>query len=439
MNPVTSVYWRGYRAKFVDQACFRSTLSHFGQNGSAGEATLREVASTIAIRTHNGTLPLAWDYGRVSGGLGDIERLWETLPIMTREGLRNQVRRQAAIPGSSMVYTGGSTGQPVGLALTRANFDHKRARLLAARVAMGWTPGMKVYAIWGSDSDIGRPDSAKTRLRHALASLHIDGGFTMYPDRWQKLSELMLKEKRPFALYGYSSLLADFARFCIDEGLTEFRSKVSTTWNGAEPIDGPGRAFINEAFGRSFHNFYGARETGALAVQLDPDVHDLTPLGPTVLIEVVDGAGLACVPGEMGRVLVSLLQPTGTPLLHYEIGDLAVAGSRNPIGVAGLPALTGRTNNAIPLSDGSEVWGSYFNHLLKDYPEIAEFQIIAKPHKNQIIMFHVGGLGSDAAVQIVEAVSERMKGYQVRLQQTSQISRTTHGKLRQVIVEAGDS
>lgn len=46
-----------------------------------------------------------------------------------------------------------------------------------------------------------------------------------------------------------------------------------------------------------------------------------------LLLEVVDDQGLPCRPGEMGRVIITPFFSTAQPLVRYDQGDLAVAGT----------------------------------------------------------------------------------------------------------------
>jgi phenylacetate-coenzyme A ligase PaaK-like adenylate-forming protein len=47
----------------------------------------------------------------------------------------------------------------------------------------------------------------------------------------------------------------------------------------------------------------------------------------SVLLEIVDDAGRACAPGRAGRVVVTSLHNFATPLIRYELGDLAEFGA----------------------------------------------------------------------------------------------------------------
>jgi len=92
---------------------------------------------------------------------------------------------------------------------------------------------------------------------------------------------------------------------------------------------------------------FRCREQGALHIQSE-----------SLLVEVLDDAGQPCAPGETGRVVVTSLHNLATPLLRYEIGDLAEVGPPCQCG-RGLPVLArvmGRVRNLVRTPDGRRYW-----------------------------------------------------------------------------------
>jgi phenylacetate-CoA ligase len=77
-----------------------------------------------------------------------------------------------------------------------------------------------------------------------------------------------------------------------------------------------------------------------------------------LLVEIVDDNGAPCPPGATGRVVITDLHNFATPLLRYEIGDLAEVAPPCPCG-RGLPSLArvvGRRRNLLTLPDGRTIW-----------------------------------------------------------------------------------
>ena len=74
-----------------------------------------------------------------------------------------------------------------------------------------------------------------------------------------------------------------------------------------------------------------------------------------VLLEIIDAAGNPLPPGNVGRVVITVLHNLAMPLIRYEIGDYAAFGGECTCG-RGLPVLeriVGRARNMLRLPDGT--------------------------------------------------------------------------------------
>jgi phenylacetate-CoA ligase len=365
-------------------------------------------------------------------GIRGTAARWSELPIMTRADLEASTRCRGPRRDEKLVRTGGSTGEPAGLFISREGFESKRSRLLASRKLIGWHPGMPMFGVWGSDADLGAKESLRSRFQEQASGIFIDGGFVGSDARWRRLADRLCRASEPVALYGYSSLLADFAQWLSQNNRDV--PCIATVWNGAEAADDRTRNLLRTATGQELHDFYGARESGALAVEVIRDF-GLIPLGPHVLLEVVDANGQLVEEGQIGRVLVSILTKTGTPLLRYEIGDLATAGPRFEFGHSRLLKLEGRSNDVVPLTDGGSLRGPFFSHMVKDFPSIREFQVLVNvEHATAQMRVVKKGDGEDLT-RLLEILSRKLTGYTVSLEEVPELERTKHGKLRQVIVQ----
>lgn len=435
-------YWAAYERFLVDSRLRHSTTRwletprHDPSRSAATEDLLR---GTIRRRSQNGTLPHAFAHLDIHAPYDELVEQWRDLPIMSREDMQSISDHTERSRGSSVVRTGGSTGEPVEVVISRQGFHGKRARLLATRTAIGWRPGMHTFSVWGSESDIGKSESVRSRVQRRAASLHFDGGFTSSAQRWHRLADRMEERPNGLALYGYSSLLGDFARTLQADGRQLREGLITSLWNGAEAIDDGTRSAIETTTGTKLHNFYGARETGAIAVELHrASSPGLTVAGPEIVLEIVDEVGSHVADGEVGRVLVSLLTPSGTPVLRYEIGDLARAGAVDGFGCSTLLELVGRSNDQIPLAGGEHVSGLFFNHLIKEFPTVAQFQarVDTSARRIELLVILVDHEVVESRLESLAArVAAKVAGYQVDVTPVHALIRTPQGKLRQVIVQ----
>ena len=442
MNAVHSAYWLAYRAALTDATAVRATSNYlrYGQDCNADRAaaeTYAALCASIRGRDANGTLPDVMLPLTEAKTFGALESAWRQVPILTREGL-NRTARPPRKRGDVALRTGGSTGEPVSLVLSRDGFRRKRSRLISARQAIGWQPGMPTFAVWGSERDIGKPDRLKTRLHQRASNLRMNGGFNANEGRWIALAKEIRRQPKQVALYGYSSLLHDFASTLLRRDCVLPPGLVGTIWNGAEGISTLQREALMSATGADVHDFYGAREIGAIAVEIEPQGgQGLTSVGPDVIVEIVDSRGHPVSSGETGRVVVSSLGISGTPLYRYEIGDLAVAGAEYAFGHLAITELIGRSNEGVPLPGGGVVRGLFFNHAVKDFPWVRQFQCLVNVDGHRadlrVLLNHEPStLEKNALVQVL---GRGLAGYDVTITPVRELARTREGKLCQVILQ----
>jgi phenylacetate-CoA ligase len=136
------------------------------------------------------------------------------------------------------------------------------------------------------------------------------------------------------------------------------------------------REAASRVLGLPIHDMYTSEEGGIMATQC-PE-HGSYHVSETILLEVLDEAGRACAPGQTGRIVVTDLVNFATPLIRYEIGDYAEAGS--PCGCGrGLPVIRrflGRERNLVLLPDGTRHWPLVgFHHWGEVYP-VRQFQFV---------------------------------------------------------------
>src|SRR5262249_13894017 len=101
-----------------------------------------------------------------------------------------------------------------------------------------------------------------------------------------------------------------------------------------------------------------------------------------VLVEVLDEQGAACRPGEVGRVVVTMLHNFSMPLVRYEIGDYAEVGPPCTCG-RGLPVLrriVGRVRNVLLLASGERHWPSFATRGLDAIAPVSQWQFVQKEY-----------------------------------------------------------
>lgn len=117
------------------------------------------------------------------------------------------------------------------------------------------------------------------------------------------------------------------------------------------------RALVRQAWDARLTDLYSLSEAGMLALQC-PVTEHYHVQSEWAVVEILDARGMPCRPGQVGRIVVSLLHNFAMPLLRYDTGDYAEVGTPCACG-RGLPSLArilGRRRNRLSLPDGDASW-----------------------------------------------------------------------------------
>lgn len=156
---------------------------------------------------------------------------------------------------------------------------------------------------------------------------------------------------------------------------------------------------------------YSSMEAGVLALQCPGHAHYLVQ-SEGVYLEVVDEGGRPCRPGEVGRVLVTVLHNFAFPLIRYEIGDYAEVAGPCPTG-RGLPALArivGRVRNMLVLPSGDRIWPSFPAELFLAVAPVRQIQLVQ--HAADAIEVKLamdGELTGEQQDRLRDALAERLR------------------------------
>lgn len=161
-----------------------------------------------------------------------------------------------------------------------------------------------------------------------------------------------LARLQPGYLFSYPSLLAGLARAYERDG--EAPPKLLGLMGFGEVATPPQRAAIRRVFGHTLRDTYSAAEVSTIALQCPEHEDQYHVMSESLLVELIDAQGRPCPVGTPGRVVVTDLHNYVTPVLRYEIGDMAEWGPPCPCG-RGLPTLrriVGRKLNLLRLPGG---------------------------------------------------------------------------------------
>lgn len=132
----------------------------------------------------------------------------------------------------------------------------------------------------------------------------------------------------------------------------------------------------HEVLGVGVADVYSSEEAGSIAFQCEQGRYHVQ--AENILLEVIDAAGRSLPPGQVGRVVITVLHNLAMPLIRYEIGDYAAFGEACPCG-RGLPVLdriVGRRRNMLRLPDGTEHWPSFPEDRWVGIAPIRQLQVV---------------------------------------------------------------
>jgi phenylacetate-CoA ligase len=198
------------------------------------------------------------------------------------------------------------------------------------------------------------------------------------------------------ALFGYASSLYVLARYYERHGMKQPMQSIFTWGDSLFPHY---RELVEQVFDARVNDCYGLGEGLQCAAQCEHHgvLHEAMH---GVIMEIVDHDGQPCRPGELGRVLVTRLEPGPMPLLRYDTGDVA-SFVEEPCGcgreLRGVSRIQGRSTDIVTTPAGDRLIVHFFTQIFEMQPTIAQFQVRQEvPDRIRILI--VRGRDFEAAV-----------------------------------------
>lgn len=262
---------------------------------------------------------------------GDIDwERWEDVPIVTR---RDMVEHRDAmlarqLPPShgpvALAETSGSTGLAIKITVNRLAAVVNNGLIWRSHVWSGLEWNNNLCVRTGTDSTAAFPDGK-------------DGG------QWGPVWAAAAREGRRWIINRYATGEQDL-HFCarrqcsylstgpkvahtlaLDNNRLGLDVQLDAILCFGGTVGEEDRTVCKQAFGARLIEYYSSKE-GAQIAHTCP-AGKLHINGETVLVEIVDDRGEPCQPGELGRVIITPFFSTAQPLIRYDQGDLAIAGT----------------------------------------------------------------------------------------------------------------
>lgn len=296
----------------------------------------------------------------------------------------------------------------------------------------------KKLSIWGSGWDVKKSKEFISRIKYYVKNSFVLSGYNLTAQDIAEYYKVM-KKYSPKLLISYPSIFYLIAESFQKNGW-EFSPKALQI--GGEKLFPFQREFVEGVFKAKIFDFYGARDSGMIAMECD--AHDgLHIIAENILVEVLDEYNNPVEEGE-GDLVITDLHNKVMPFIRYRIGDRAVITKKTCRCGRGLPLfkeVIGRSFEVIKFPNGNKVVGTFWTILLKTEPGIKSFQVIQKEIDKVLINYipdeHFSKNSIDKFIERIHKYSG--DDLEISFNKVDQIPLTKAGKFKFIISELNDS
>ena len=356
-----------------------------------------------------------------------------TLPVLSREDVhkRGKDLLASSVPVDQRLRdaTGGSTGVPTEIWLGPNERGWQESGSVYFFQRLGVAQGARTGLLWGHHLDPKKPTSLRERVVAFVNNTYWFDCMRLSPEILESYHH-EFQRWRPTCIIAYASALGQLAEHVSNRNeKPHYPTRCFVT--GAEKLWSRHRELVSRVFGRPVHERYGARDTGFLAMQLEPNRNlHFTVDWPKSFIEPEHE-------GPESPVLITKLQADAMPMIRYRVGDLArFPSSSKP----GHPAFTieevlGRSTDRLWLPDGRWISGIQIPHLLKDYA-VREFLLYQRSdYSVELQIVPEARFDGGKQEEVLKLLGLNLPGLQISIKLTDVIPRSAANKWRPVISE----
>jgi phenylacetate-CoA ligase len=351
-----------------------------------------------------------------------------SLPIVTKEMLRQAGRSAWATDGKHERYlqssTSGSSGVPLTVVETLMDRAHYHAVNFDSLFGWGWRPWHRGLALGSEALPAPHPLWRLGLFRWPRVST------TRPVSEWLEEYERI----RPHAMHSYPSALREFCFEAKARGGIDWKPRVLSV--GGELFAEDLKPLVSEVFGRLPYVMYGAVEGGRLAAGCSAG-EGLHVRPEAVHIELLRD-GQAVPEGETGSVHVTALLNTALPLIRYELGDLAcwIPGDCScGLWWPRLDMQRGRRGEILPLPGGRRVAITALGGIVGRSQAVRQYQFVRMADDVLLLRYEAVNPAAEIEDGVLSELLAALPGIELRSEKTGQLARTASGKVRKYVPE----
>ena len=320
----------------------------------------------------------------------DLRECLSAIPLMRREDLqkhRTEIDCAWLPPEHGetvLARSTGSTGEPVAVRRSGLNGLIWMAMTLREHLwqRRDLTQSLAVIRALFATEDTDRRGLSSTDWGPPVNNLFASGpayGMNLQTDIVHQVE--WLRQIMPAYLLTYPnnlSALLDLAE--VDPDRLAGLGRLKQVRTIGETLHDSLRERCKRVLGVGIADVYSSQEMGVMAIEC-PQGDGYHVMSEGLVFELLREDGEPCAPGEMGRVVVTDLHNFATPLIRYDLGDLAEADGPCTCG-RGLPKIRrilGRERNLLRLPDGRRFWpvvGAALRY--RDIAPVRQYQVIQR-------------------------------------------------------------
>jgi len=359
------------------------------------------------------------------------------LPLMTKQDARTNVDRirWMGAPGGAFRYnTGGSSGEPLVFYFGRWRQASDAAGRIRARRWWGVDVGDREAYLWGAPAELNKTDRIKT-IRDGLLNQLVLNAFAMSAAGMDAYLEAV-QAFRPKCIYGYASSVALLAARARARGIRLRLPELRVVCATGEPLYPHQRQLIEEVFGVPAANEFGSRDIGFTAHETPHG--QMLLISESIILEVLDDAGCAVAPGELGEAVATGLCSDAQPFIRYRTGDMVrmrPASCSDGRGLHVLSEVVGRTTDFVVRPDGVVMHALAVIYVLRAVEGIAQFKFIQQAlHDVEVLIVPASQWSDVSHAKVIAGLAARLgNDVRVSIRLVDAIPVEASGKYRYVV------